>query len=144
MRASQEKSRERILTQAHPAKVVQSTGAVVLKEASVFLVATEGGDIPFDLPHGFGLFFKDCRFLDGYEVTINDVALTVLSGGGGRGFETHHHLGNPELGPREGQGPIERNTIAVRRERLIRAGVVHERQSIRNHGREAIPYSPKA
>lgn len=138
MRASQEKSRERILTQAHPAKVVQSTGAVVLKEASVFLVATEGGDIPFDLPHGFGLFFKDCRFLDGYEVTINDVALTVLSGGGGRGFETHHHLGNPELGPREGQGPIERNTIAVRRERLIRAGVVHERQSIRNHGREAI------
>jgi hypothetical protein len=28
-------------------------------------VSIEGGDIPFGLPHGFGLFHRDCRFLDG-------------------------------------------------------------------------------
>ena len=86
MRASQERSRERILTQSDPAKIRKSSDAVVLKEGSVFLVATEAGDIPFGLPHGFGLFFKDCRFLDGYAITLNGIAPTLLSGISMRGL----------------------------------------------------------
>ena len=47
----------------------------------------ERRDIPFGLPHGFGLFFDDCRFLDGYEITLNGTAPTLLSGISMRGFE---------------------------------------------------------
>ncbi len=78
-RASEDKSRERILTQPHAATVRKNTDAVVLKQGSVFLVTTDGGDIPVDLPHGFGLFFNDCRFLDGYDLTLNGVTPVVLS-----------------------------------------------------------------
>lgn len=51
-------------------------------DGRAFLVSTEGGDIPFGLPHGFGLFHRDCRFLDGLELTVNGKAPTVLSGRG--------------------------------------------------------------
>jgi glycogen debranching enzyme len=130
MRASKEKSREKILTQAHPAKIAKNTDAVVLKQASLFLVASEDGNVPFDLPHGFGLFFKDCRYLNGYELTLNGAPLVVLSGSGERGYETHHYLSNPGFG--SGKGAIERNTIEVNRERIVRAGAIHERLVITN------------
>ena len=105
-------------------------------DGRAFLVSTEGGDIPFGLPHGFGLFHRDCRFLDGLELTVNGKAPTVLSGRGMRVSETRHHLTNPELPGAGGRRSIARNTIAIHRRRLIRAGVVHERLSIRNCGRD--------
>jgi glycogen debranching enzyme len=136
MHASQERSRERILTQADPARVRRSGNTVVLKDGSTFLVATESGDVPFPRPHGLGLFFKDCRFLDGYELSVNGTTPIVLSGLSVRGFETFNHLTNPALPGGNGRAPIRANTIEIRRERLIRGGVVHERLSVRNYGRE--------
>jgi hypothetical protein len=105
-------------------------------DGRAFLVSTEGGDIPFGLPHGFGLFHRDCRFLDGLELTVNGKAPTVLSGRGMRVTETRHYLTNPELPGAGRRRPIARNTIAIHRRRLLRAGVVHERLSIRNCGRD--------
>ena len=136
MRSSEERSRERILTQADPARVRRNHEAVVLKEGGTFFVTTESGDVPLDRSHGLGLFFKDCRFLDGYTLTVNGVVPTVLSGLAVRGFETYHHLTNPALSDRDSQPPIATNTIEIRRQRLIRGGVVHELQSIRNYGRD--------
>jgi nitroimidazol reductase NimA-like FMN-containing flavoprotein (pyridoxamine 5'-phosphate oxidase superfamily) len=75
-------------------------------DGRAFLVSTEGGDIPFGLPHGFGLFHRDCRFLDGLELTVNGKALTVLSGRGMRVSETRHYLTNPELPGSKGRRPI--------------------------------------
>ena len=140
-RASEDKSRERILTQPHAATVRKNTDAVVLKQGGVFLVTTDGGDIPVDLPHGFGLFFNDCRFLDGYDLTLNGVTPVVLSGGSTRGYRTYHHLTNPEIRGRPRRSGIERNTIAVQRERIIRAGVIHERQVITNYGATSVSVS---
>jgi glycogen debranching enzyme len=139
--ASEDKSRERTLTQPHPAKVRKNTDAVVLKQGGVFLVTTDGGDIPVDLPHGFGLFFNDCRFLDGYDLTLNGVPPVVLSGGSTRGYQTYHHLSNPEMRGRPGRSGIERNTITVQRRRIIRAGVIHERQVVTNYGATSVSLS---
>jgi glycogen debranching enzyme len=133
LRAAEARSKERILTQHEPAKIEKSSDAVVLKEGSVFLVATESGDIPFEAAHGAGLFFKDCRYLDGYALTLNGTAPTVLSAVGVRGFETRHHLTNPELRMATAK-TIPKNTIAVRRQRLLRGGVVHELLRVRNYG----------
>ena len=132
--AAQHRSKQRILTQADPAKIRKSTSAVVLKEGGLMLLTDEGGDVPWALPHGYGLFHDDCRFLDAFELTLNDAATTVLAGIGMRGFETRHRLTNEMLSSGEADA-ISKNTIAVDRRRLIRAGVVHELQSIRNYGR---------
>jgi hypothetical protein len=37
-------------------------------------------------PHAFGLFFRDCRFLDGYTLRLQRRPLTLLSALGRRGY----------------------------------------------------------
>ncbi|HXG05153.1 MAG TPA: glycogen debranching N-terminal domain-containing protein [Candidatus Binatia bacterium] len=126
---TQARSKARILTQPEPAKVERTAEAVVLKEGSLFLLADEHGDVPWALPHGFGLFFHDCRFLDGYTLRLEGRPLTLLSALGGRGFETDHYLTNPEL-TTEDRRPIPRNTITVRRHRVVRGDVIHEQLEV--------------
>ena len=133
LRQKEARSKQRILTQADPAKVRRSADAVVLKAGSVFLLTQESGDVPFGLPHGYGLFFHDCRFLDAYTLRLNGAELVVLSGIGVRGFETHHHLTNSEFEDLEGR-TVAKNTLEVRRQRVVRSGVVHELQTVRNFG----------
>ncbi|MGH7278782.1 MAG: amylo-alpha-1,6-glucosidase, partial [Candidatus Rokuibacteriota bacterium] len=135
MKRAQHKSKEQILTQSDPAKIRKSADAVVLKDGSVFFLTTPAGDVPFNLPHGFGLFLGDCRFLDGYTLTLNGTEPTVLSGIGARGFETHHHLTNAPLAGAAGGETLASNRIALHRQRLVRGGVVHELQTLTNHDR---------
>jgi glycogen debranching enzyme len=123
------RARERILTQHQPTKVRRTADAVVLKQGSPFLLSTEGGDVPWELPHGFGLFVEDCRYLDGYALRLNGQPLTPLSSERGRGYETRHDLVNPEL------AGLPKDTIAVRRRHLIRGGVFHDLITVRNYGR---------
>jgi glycogen debranching enzyme len=131
-------SRERILTQPAPAKIRESTNAVVLKHGSVVLLTLEGGDVPWELPHGLGLLYHDCRFLDGYVLTVNGAVPVALSSSHGRGFETRHELANPELRALDGGKPIAKDTVGFHRERLIRGHVLHERLTVRNFGRVPI------
>ncbi|MGH7392083.1 MAG: amylo-alpha-1,6-glucosidase [Candidatus Rokuibacteriota bacterium] len=135
MNQKEHRTKERILTQHDPAKVRRSADAIVLKSGSAFLLATEAGDVPFERPHAFGLFWNDCRFLDGYTLRVNDAEPTVLSGIGRRGYEAHHHLTNPEIRGREGVPAIPRHAVVIRRHRVIRGGVLHELITARNHGR---------
>jgi glycogen debranching enzyme len=135
--ARQHRRKEQILTQPEPSKVRETTRAVVLKQGSLFLLANDAGDVPWRLPHGLGLFYEDCRFLDGYVLALNGSEPTVLSSAAARGYETYHELANPELPDPGGGPPIPKNTIALRRTRLVRGGVLHELISIRNYGRTA-------
>ncbi|HXH84225.1 MAG TPA: glycogen debranching N-terminal domain-containing protein, partial [Candidatus Tectomicrobia bacterium] len=134
---AQHRARERLLTQPDPAKIRKSSDAVVLKGDSLFLLSAESGDVPFALPHAHGLFFHDCRFLDGYTLTLNGAPLTVLSAEAVRSVETHHHLANREQRDAEGRVTLAKNTIEVRRARLIRGAVVHELLSLHNYGAAA-------
>src|SRR5215204_156691 len=133
--STQDARKEQILTQHEPAKIRQTTDAIVLKQGSFFLLTAEDGDIPWQLPHGLGLFYRDCRFLDGYTLSLNDCQPIVLSSSDRQGFDTTHYLSNPELQDPDGGPAIRKNTIAVRRERLMHGGVVHEVLCLRNHGR---------
>ena len=130
----QRRRKEQILTQPEPAKVRETASAVVLKQGSLFLLAPEDGDVPAKLPHGFGLFYEDCRYLDEYTLTLNGLPLIPLAAADTRGFETDHHLANPALPRPDGAPPIAKNTLTVHRRRLIRGGVLHERIVVRNYG----------
>jgi glycogen debranching enzyme len=133
--ARQHERKERILTQPEPSKTRQTENAVVLKHGAVFLLSTDGGDVPWELPHGLGLYYQDCRFLDGYVLTINGCAPVALSQIAARGYETHHDLANPEIPASNGDPSIAKNTIAVRRQRLIRGEVLYELLTVHNYGR---------
>jgi glycogen debranching enzyme len=130
-----DKRKEQILTQPEPSKVRQTADAIVLKEGRPFLLVTEGGDVPWHGTHGLGLFYNDCRFLDGYTLRVNGRPLTPLSADDSRGFETHHHLTNQRLPALDGQRPIPRRTLTVHRTRIMRDGAVHETIELVQHGR---------
>jgi glycogen debranching enzyme len=136
LNAAEHRSKERILTQADPAKIRRNADALVLKEAGLVLLTTEAGDVPWTLPHGYGLFLDDCRFLDALVLRVDGHVPTLLSGSATRGFETRHRLTNEESG--RGERRIPKNTIGIDRRRLVRAGVVHELQTFRNHGRQPV------
>ena len=40
------------------------------KDGDVFLVTNQNGNVPMKGPHGFGLYYHDCRFLDGYLLRL--------------------------------------------------------------------------
>ncbi|HKZ05779.1 MAG TPA: glycogen debranching N-terminal domain-containing protein [Methylomirabilota bacterium] len=136
MKKSQHRTKERILTQPHPARVGHGgAGAVVLKARGLFLVTNTAGDVPFERPHAFGLYLHDCRFLGVYTLRINGATPTALAAASVHSYETHHYLVNPEQRDARGRTILPRNSISVRRQRLIRAGVVHELMSLHNYGR---------
>ena len=122
--------KQRVLTQRAPAKVRESVSAIVLKVDGIFLLSNQAGDAPSDAEHGLGLFFQDCRFLDEYELFLSGVAPTVLSASASRGYQTRHDLANPDL-----RG-LPKNTIGIRRERLIRDEALLEIVTIGNFGGE--------
>jgi hypothetical protein len=71
--------RQQILTQHHASLVRESAGAFVLKQGNLSFLSDDHGDVPWDIPHGMGFFFNDCRFLDGYTMTLNGKMMTALS-----------------------------------------------------------------
>jgi len=131
--AAQRACKDRILTQPHPARIGNTVDAVVLKHGRLFMLADDTGDVPWQGPHGYGLFDGDTRVLDGFVLELDGQAPTLLSVTDTRGFEARHDLTNPEL-PQRGGGVLPSNTIAIRRERLIRGDVVNELLSVRNYG----------
>ena len=137
LRSSEHKSKERILTQSEPAKIRRNDDAVVLKDRDIFMLADPTGDIPFELPHGYGLFYRDCRHLDGLTLTVSGRRPTLLSAIGIRGFEAHHHLANPEIG-KNGRKGVPRNTVGITRRRVLQGNLVRETQIVHNYGRHAV------
>jgi hypothetical protein len=131
------RAKEKTLTHAHPSNARDSSGAVVLKHGDQFLLTSRSGDVPWDLPHGFGLFFDDVRFLDGYELLLSGRPPTVLSADESEGERTIHYLTNPELKQRRGHPSIPKQTIVIERERVFRKGL-HETLRIHNYGREPV------
>ena len=71
--------------------------AVVMKKQDVFLMCDHGGGIPAGNRDGFGLYYRDCRFLDGYELTIAGEPPNSLVSDSGRGSIAEFELTNPKL-----------------------------------------------
>ena len=46
------------------------TRAIVIKDGNLFFLTAENGFVPLEVGHGFGLYHNDCRFLNGYELTL--------------------------------------------------------------------------
>lgn len=97
----------------------------VLKENEVFLVCDVSGDIHALGREGQGLYFRDTRFLSMYEMTIDEMSISLLSAAGDQSFMGNLQFANDAGTLRDGT-PIGPRTISVRRNRFIRDGL-HER-----------------
>ncbi len=103
---SEEEKQERkhlVLSQARPSITRGIADAVVIKSANIFFLAQPDGNIPLGDSHGYGLYYHDCRFLNGYELTLADASLHALVSATPAGNVAIFELTNPELQVREGE-----------------------------------------
>ncbi len=131
----QHRSRERSLTSHHASRAHHDADSIVLAGSGLILVSDARGDIPGESSsgQGLGLFYRDTRFLSLYELTLNDTPPVPLSSHEGGGAWAFHVLGNPELRS-AGGGCIAPHTVAIRRDRMVGEGAIHEIIAVTNFG----------
>ena len=102
-----------------PAKTPSIADALILKDGDLFFVTQPNGDVPLDREHAAGLYYHDCRFLDGYELRIAGHALETLVSTAGRGYQSLVELTNPELLSADGTVIAPLETVGVKWTRTL-------------------------
>ncbi|HIQ06200.1 MAG TPA: amylo-alpha-1,6-glucosidase [Anaerolineae bacterium] len=97
-----------------------------LKHNDIFLVSDEHGDIPVAAPGELGLYWRDTRFLSGYDLHLNGHPPIPLAVSAGSRYTADFLLTNPAF------PDIPRGTLELHRQRLI-CGGLHERMTLINH-----------
>ena len=80
-----------------PSKTLSIDDSLTLKDGNLFFLCKTYGDVPFAEESAEGLYYHDCRFLDGYELRLADRPMETLVATAGRGFEALIELTNPDL-----------------------------------------------
>jgi len=91
---------------------------VVIKDRDLFFLTETDGCVPTAERHGFGLFYHDCRFLNGYEFLIGGSRPEHLAWNAESGYMAVIALTNPEIVDSRGN-TILRHNIGIRWARLI-------------------------
>src|SRR6266513_4212952 len=93
--------------------------ALVIKNGNLFFLSEPDGTVPLARGHGFGLYYQDCRFLNGYELTISGRKPEVLIHTAEAGFMATLGLSNPDLNF-NGQ-VVAKHAIEMRWDRVVSA-----------------------
>jgi len=89
--------RDETLTKGRPTDVESLATAIVMKKDNLFFVARPDGNVPMTGNHGMGLYYHDCRYLNGYELTLAGEAPAPLSASATQGSVGIFTLTNPPL-----------------------------------------------
>jgi glycogen debranching enzyme len=71
--------------------------ALVIKSQDVFFLCERDGQVPLKGKHGVGLYYHDCRYLNGYELKFGGAALSPLVATAGAGSRADLELTNLDL-----------------------------------------------
>jgi glycogen debranching enzyme len=123
-----------------PAKTPSIADALTLKHGDLFLVTESDGDVPVDELHATGLYYHDCRFLDGYELRLAGERQEALVSTAGRGYQSLIELTNPELVAPDGRVLAPMHTIGIKWSRTLDSDelVLRDAIRIRNNGEEVV------
>ena len=110
--------KQRVLTHGAPSTTSAIADAIVIKDGPIFLLTNPDGDIPVGDGHGLGLYYRDCRFLNGYEMRIADAHAQPLVGAASPGFKAVFELTNPDFQSADG-GTVQKESIGIKWERMI-------------------------
>jgi glycogen debranching enzyme len=137
----QEERKQRILTHGTPAIVRSIADAVVVKAENLFFLTEPDGRVPIEDDHGFGLYYHDCRFLNGYELKLAGTTPQALVSTAERGFMAVFQLTNPDIRMAAGT-LIRKEEIGVKWERAIDADklTLHEVITFQNFGLQRIEF----
>jgi hypothetical protein len=129
----QQERKQRVLTHGTPAIVQSIADAVVIKNENIFFLTEPDGGVPLAGEHGFGLYYHDCRYLNGYELKLDGLTPHVLVSTAERGFMAALQLTNPDIRTPNGR-LIHKEQIGLKWERLLDADrlVLHDRITIQN------------
>ena len=109
--------KQRVLTQGTPSVVRNISDAIVIKEGDIYFLTLPDGRVPMSKGHGYGLYYHDCRFLNGYDMKVADVHPSSLVASAERGYMSLFQLTNPDL--RMEDGTIKKEHIGIEWERLL-------------------------
>ncbi len=110
--------KERVLTQGTPTTTASIADAIVIKDENVFFLTTPTGQVPLSENHGFGLYYHDCRYLNGYVLRLARSEPTPLISDASQGFRALFELTNPEIEVEPGKH-IRKDDVGVRWERVL-------------------------
>ncbi len=133
--------KQSLLTHGSPAGAKSIADAIVIKDEDIFFLTCADGSVPLDGHHGFGLYYHDCRYLNGYEINLNGVRPDELVANAGRGFTAVLELTNPDFHGRRGQ-QIHKPELGIKCERVAEARgcVLHDRITVQNFSLEPVEF----
>ena len=114
----QKDQRDETLTKGRPTNVETMADAIVIKNEAVFFVAQPDGSVPLRSRHGMGLYYHDCRYLNGYELRLAGQLPAPLSASSVQGSSGVFTLTNPQIELPDG-GTLDKEKIGVTWRRLI-------------------------
>ena len=118
--------------------------AIVIKDEEIFFLAEHDGGIPRGNQDGFGLYYHDCRYLNGYTLQIAGTPPNPLGSTAERGSIAQFELTNEKLQLETGES-IAEQTLGITLERVIDSAecAVHDRFTVHNYSVEQheIPFS---
>lgn len=78
--------------------ITRSTAhALVIKDEDIFFLSDPDGTVPIEKGHGFGLYYHDCRYLNGYELRLAGRKPESLVWTAEHGFTATLGLSNPDM-----------------------------------------------
>lgn len=133
--------KEQVLTKGVPAAALSISKAVVLKHGNVFFLAPPEGELPFTYGHGFGLYYHDCRYLNGYELLVADVYPESLAARASEGARAMFRLTTPDFRMADGRA-VPRETVGLKWDRVIdpEQCLLQERLELQNFGHEPVAF----
>ena len=91
---------------------------VVIKDQDVFFLTDTDGAVPLESAHGFGLYYHDCRFLNGYELRVDNQKPEQLVWTAETGFLAVLGLTNPDIRMRDGNY-LHKHNIEIKWMRMV-------------------------
>jgi glycogen debranching enzyme len=92
----------------------------VIKDEDLFFLTDPTGDVPLNNDQGFGLYYHDCRFLQGYEFRIARTRPNALAATSGQGSTSQFILTNPDLRQLNGT-KLAKQSVGITWHRTIQA-----------------------
>jgi len=127
----------RALNAQRHTSTLATANAIVIKDENIFFLSLRDGSVPLKGKHGLGLYYDDCRFLSGYELTVAGAKPISLAGAAPASYCAAFELCNDGGSDRNGSN-LKKNSIDVRIDRIIDSKNLSllERITFQNRGME--------
>ena len=136
-RGERQERKRRVLTHGASSITPSISAALVAKNSDLFFLCDRDGRVPMDGTHGLGLYYHDCRFLDGYELAVGNARPGELVATAARDHMMRIELTNPDMHTPDGR-LVPKESIGITWERAVEGEslMLHDRLSFENFGRE--------